>query len=123
MKLLVNYQQSFKEIEIRGHSSASCLYLHVQAQFQIQNFMLVCKGKRILNRNESLTQMEVTEGSKIFIIQLCKSHVVENKYQQELKAEREQYIKQFHTTYAMQDAWKFVTQINEFDNYGITIFE
>ncbi|CAL6068991.1 Hypothetical_protein [Hexamita inflata] len=123
MRLLLNFQQSFKEIEIRGHSSASCLYLHVQAQFQIQNFMLVCKGKRILNKNEPLTQMKVTEGSKIFIIQLCKSHVVENKLQQELKAEREQYIKQFHTTYAMQDAWKFVTQINEFDNYGITIFE
>ncbi|CAL6073569.1 Hypothetical_protein [Hexamita inflata] len=101
MRLLLNYQQSFKEIEIRGHSTASYLYLHVQAQFQLQNFMLVCKGKRILNKNESLTQMEVTEGSKIFVIQLCKSQL----------------------NYAMQEAWRFVTQIHEFDNYGITIFE
>ncbi|CAL6014445.1 Hypothetical_protein [Hexamita inflata] len=123
MRLLLNYQQSFKEIEIRGHSTATYLYLHVQAQFQLQNFMLVCKGKRILNKNESLTQMEVTEGSKIFVIQLCKSHVVENKLQQALKTGHEQYLKQFHTNYAMQEAWRFVTQIHEFDNYGITIFE
>ncbi|CAL6073567.1 Hypothetical_protein [Hexamita inflata] len=123
MRLLLNYQQSFKEIEIRGHSTATYLYLHVQAQFQLQNFMLVCKGKRILNKNESLTQMEVTEGSKIFVVQLCKSHVVENKLQQALKTGHEQYLKQFNMNYAMQDAWLFVTQIQKFDNYGITIFE
>ncbi|CAL6068979.1 Hypothetical_protein [Hexamita inflata] len=117
MRLVINYQQHSKEIEIRGHTTASCLYLHVQTLFQIQNFMLVSKARKIQNKGESLTQLQITDGSAVFVILLCKSHHVENKLQKELKEGREQYQKQFKTNQTMQEAWRFVTQNWDFDMF------
>ncbi|CAL6014411.1 Hypothetical_protein [Hexamita inflata] len=117
MKLVINFQQHSKEIEIRGHTTASCLYLHVQALFQIQNFVLVSKARKIQNKGESLTQLQVTDGSAVFVVSLCKSRHVENKLQKELKEGREQYQKQFKTNQTMQEAWRFVTQNWDFDMF------
>ncbi|CAL6068881.1 Ubiquitin-like_domain superfamily [Hexamita inflata] len=107
MKLYLQFHQQRKEIEIRANSNIGYLILMIQQIFQVDKVLLVNNGKKLQNRSASLQELQVTNNSTIYAIQLCSVHSIKNQNYIEMEKARDDFTKMINVNKSMQMAWNF----------------